>query len=119
MILVGEPLERRQSPMTLVDGQFSMPFLAAVMLRQGSFGWSDFGPHLTDPTTLAFCRVVTPVPDVRVEPPATKNFAATVQVPWPRLRLRPVVTDGEDACRCSWRTGAPSIRWSQSRCVTD
>ena len=80
MILVAEPLEKRQNPETLVDGQFSMPFLASAMLRQGSFGWADFERFLGDPGILETCKIVTPVQDDRVEPPATNNFAATVQV---------------------------------------
>ena len=65
---------------TLVDGQFSMPFLAAVMLRQGSFGWSDFERYLPDQGILATCKIVVPVQDDRVEPPVTNNFAATVAI---------------------------------------
>jgi 2-methylcitrate dehydratase PrpD len=61
MILVGDPLERRQDPRTLVDGQFSMPFLAAVMIRQGSFGWSDFEKYLPDADIRRACKTVVPV----------------------------------------------------------
>ena len=61
MILVGDPLDRRQDPRTLVDGQFSMPFLAAVMLRKGSFGWSDFEEYLPDPGIQRACKIVVPV----------------------------------------------------------
>ena len=61
-------------------GQFSMPFLAAVMLRQGSFGWSDFEKYLPDQGILDTCKIVVPVQDDRVEPPATNNFAATVAI---------------------------------------
>ena len=69
MILVGDPLERRQDPRTLVDGQFSMPFLAAVMLRQGSFGWSDFEKYLRDADIQRACKMVVPVRHCAIIPP--------------------------------------------------
>ncbi|WP_438751037.1 MmgE/PrpD family protein [Pararhizobium sp. O133] len=42
IVLTGAPLEDKRRPKTVVDGQFSMPFAAAVALYQGSFGWDDY-----------------------------------------------------------------------------
>jgi 2-methylcitrate dehydratase PrpD len=42
----------------VVDGQFSMPFVASVALRTGGFAWDDYARHLSDPATLALCRKV-------------------------------------------------------------
>ncbi len=56
--LVGTPLEQKQNPKSVVDGQFSMPFVAAVVLREGAMGWDDYATHLTDPATLALTRKV-------------------------------------------------------------
>ncbi|MBV2183055.1 MAG: MmgE/PrpD family protein [Rhizobium sp.] len=42
IVLTGAPLEDKQRPKTVVDGQFSMPFTAAVALYQGRFGWDDY-----------------------------------------------------------------------------
>lgn len=40
--LTGAPLEAKQHPKSVVDGQFSMPFTAAVALYRGSFSWDDY-----------------------------------------------------------------------------
>ncbi|MGR7994468.1 MmgE/PrpD family protein [Xanthobacter sp. ZOL 2024] len=40
--LTGAPLEEKQHPRNIVDGQFSMPFAAAVALHRGRFGWDDY-----------------------------------------------------------------------------
>ncbi len=40
--LTGAPLEEKQRPRNIVDGQFSMPFAAAVALHRGRFGWDDY-----------------------------------------------------------------------------
>lgn len=42
IVLTGEPLEEKRRARSVVAGQFSMPFTAAVMLDQGSFGWDDY-----------------------------------------------------------------------------
>ena len=49
--LVGAPLEVKRRARSVVDGQFSMPFAAAVALQRGGFGWDDYdllGQPLTD-----------------------------------------------------------------------
>ncbi|MFT4151117.1 MAG: MmgE/PrpD family protein [Paracoccaceae bacterium] len=40
--LVGAPLEAKRRARSVVDGQFSMPFAAAVALLRGRFGWDDY-----------------------------------------------------------------------------
>jgi len=40
--LVGAPLADKKRPRSVVEGQFSMPFAAAVALYQGRFGWDDY-----------------------------------------------------------------------------
>lgn len=42
IVLVGAPLEVKQKARSVVDGQFSMPFAAAVALLRGRFGWDDY-----------------------------------------------------------------------------
>ncbi|MFT3987535.1 MmgE/PrpD family protein [Aestuariivirga sp.] len=42
IVLTGDPLEEKRHPKSIVDGQFSMPFTAAVALSQGRFGWDDY-----------------------------------------------------------------------------
>ncbi len=68
--LIGDPEPAKQAPKSVVDGQFSMAFCAAVALRTGGFTWDDYARHLGDPATLALCkRVVT-----RVDPRAQADF---------------------------------------------
>jgi 2-methylcitrate dehydratase PrpD len=70
--LIGNPEAAKQSPQSVVDGQFSMAFCAAVALRNGSFGWDDYARHLGDPATLALCKKVR----TRVDPKAQADFPA-------------------------------------------
>lgn len=42
IVLTGAPLHEKRVPKTVVDGQFSMPFTAAVALANGQFGWDDY-----------------------------------------------------------------------------
>ena len=70
--IIGDPQDDKRNPKNVVDGQFSMPFCAAVVLRQGGMGWDDYARHLGDPETLALCRRVT----CAVDPQAEANFPA-------------------------------------------
>ena len=56
--IIGDPEAAKQQPKSVVDGQFSMAFCAAVALRTGNLAWDDYATHLTDPATLALCRKV-------------------------------------------------------------
>lgn len=42
MALVGDPAAAKRRARSIVDGQFSMPFAAAVALTRGGFGWDDY-----------------------------------------------------------------------------
>jgi 2-methylcitrate dehydratase PrpD len=68
--LIGDPEPAKQSPKSVVDGQFSMAFCAAVALRKGGFTWDDYAQHLGDNATLALCRRV----KTRVDPRAQADF---------------------------------------------
>ncbi len=48
--LTGAPIEKKRRPRTIVEGQFSMPFTAALMLDQGRFGWDDYSALATPPS---------------------------------------------------------------------
>lgn len=65
--IIGDPEADKQNPRNLVDAQFSMPFVAAVALREGGFQWDDYARHLEDPTTLDLCRHTTSVVDDQAE----------------------------------------------------
>jgi 2-methylcitrate dehydratase PrpD len=70
--ITGDPEPAKQSPKSVVDGQFSMAFCAAVALRSGGLVWDDYARHLGDPATLALCKRVR----TRVDPKAQADFPA-------------------------------------------
>lgn len=70
--IIGDPEAAKQSPRSVVDGQFSMAFCAAVAMRTGGMVWDDYARHLGDPATLAFCKKVR----TRVDPRAQADFPA-------------------------------------------
>jgi len=70
--ITGDPELAKQSPKSVVDGQFSMAFCAAVALRSGGLVWDDYARHLGDPATLALCKRVR----TRVDPKAQADFPA-------------------------------------------
>lgn len=80
MNIVGDPIEAKQKPVTVVDGQFSMPFLAAAALRIGGFGWDDYKTHLTDRETLDLTAKVTCHLDTRCDAAFPANMAGTASI---------------------------------------
>jgi 2-methylcitrate dehydratase PrpD len=95
--IVGDPEERKHHPQSIVDGQFSMPFLAAVALRQGGVGWDDYTRHLGDEQTLALCQRVHSVVDDRAEAefPRQMSGVATVRTGRGDFERLVVVPKGE------------------------
>ncbi len=81
--IIGQPHAAKQNPKSIVDGQFSMPFLAAVALRQGGMGWDDYSRHLRDPETLTLTRKVTSIIDPLAEAEFPRQMAGVA-----RLRTR-------------------------------
>ena len=43
--IIGYPLNDKQHPKSIVDGQFSMPFCAAVTVKSGGLKWDDYKTH--------------------------------------------------------------------------
>ncbi|OYX70618.1 MAG: 2-methylcitrate dehydratase [Rhizobiales bacterium 32-66-11] len=64
--LTGAPLAEKRRARTVVDGQFSMPFTAAVALDQGAFGWDDYD-RLGDPAIEAMCDRIDVEADAALE----------------------------------------------------
>jgi 2-methylcitrate dehydratase PrpD len=75
--LTAEPLVAKRRPANVVDGQFSMPFTAAVALARGAFGWDDYA-DLTDPALTAVADRIDVVRDTRVEEGTSHPFGATL-----------------------------------------
>jgi 2-methylcitrate dehydratase PrpD len=78
--ITGDPEAAKQSPQSVVDGQFSMPFCASVALRTGGFVWDDYARHLRDPETLAFCKRVTTRVDQRAQADFPAEMSAAVRI---------------------------------------
>ncbi|MDR3468049.1 MAG: MmgE/PrpD family protein [Xanthobacteraceae bacterium] len=76
--LTGDPATKRH-PTSIVGGQFSMFFTAALALDQGSFGWDDYA-RLGDPALNAIADRIEVVQDDRLEAGRTHPFGARVTV---------------------------------------
>ena len=78
--LIGDPESEKQNPRNYVDGQFSMPFVAAVALREGGMSWDSYAPHLDDPRTRSLCRRINSVVDPEVESHFPAHMAGSARV---------------------------------------
>ena len=78
--IIGETDAVKCNPASAVDGQFSMPFCGAVILRQGTMGWDDYARHLGDEETLALTRKFTTVTDPWAEAEYPANMAGIARV---------------------------------------
>ena len=78
--IIGGPEDQKQNPKGIVDGQFSMPFCAAVVLQEGNMIWDDYDQHINDKNTLALCKKVTTKVGRRAEAEFPENMAASVSI---------------------------------------
>ena len=78
--LIGDPEPEKQNPRNYVDAQFSMPFVAAVALREGGMSWDSYAAHLEDPHTRALCRRIRSVVDPEVEDRFPAHMAGSARV---------------------------------------
>ena len=78
--LIGDPEPDKQNPRNYVDGQFSMPFVAAVALREGGMSWDSYAAHLEDPRTRALCRRISSVVDPEVENHFPAHMAGSARI---------------------------------------
>lgn len=95
MALVGDPAAAKRRARSIVDGQFSMPFAAAVALTRGRFGWDDYD-LLGNPEIDALCDRVDTFRDESLEG-LIHPFGATlaVEARGERLSLRIPDPSGE------------------------
>jgi 2-methylcitrate dehydratase PrpD len=95
--IIGDPEAEKQNPKSIVDGQFSMPFVAAVALAQGGMEWDDYARFIEDPETLDLCRRVTSVVDAQAEAefPAQLSGVARVRTSRGRFEAFVAVPKGE------------------------
>ena len=78
--IIGDPVEDKQNPRGVVEGQFSMAFCAAVAMREGGLKWDDYATHLGDNKTLELCRKIVAMPDAKAEAEFPENLSAAVRV---------------------------------------
>ena len=78
--IIGDPEEDKHQPKGVVDGQFSMPFCAAVALLEGGLGWDDYAKHLGDSKTLDLCRRIHTVTDAKAEAEFPANLSGVARV---------------------------------------
>jgi 2-methylcitrate dehydratase PrpD len=90
--LIGDPEPAKQSPKSVVDGQFSMAFVASVALRTGGFVWDDYARHLGDAATLAMCKKVQARVDPRAQADFPKEMSAAVRIRTTRGAFETYVT---------------------------
>lgn len=76
--LVGAPLDDKRRARSIVAGQFSMPFAAAVAVLRGGFGWDDYD-LLGDPAVDALADRVEVWQDASLEG-LRHPFGATLEV---------------------------------------
>ncbi|MCO5159182.1 MAG: MmgE/PrpD family protein [Aquamicrobium sp.] len=95
MALVGDPAAAKRRARSIVDGQFSMPFAAAIALTRGRFGWDDYD-LLGRPEIDALCDRVETFRDESLEG-LSHPFGATLAVEacGERLSLRIPDPSGE------------------------
>ena len=77
--IIGGPGDKT-NPQSVVDGQFSMPFCAAVAMRAGGLAWDDYKTHLNDPATRALTRKVKTVVDARAQAEFPANLSGAVRI---------------------------------------
>lgn len=89
--LTGAPLAAKRRARTVVEGQFSMPFTAAVALDQGSFGWDDYR-RLGEPALDALADRIDVTADASLENLA-HPFGATLTLETPAGTLSRRIPD--------------------------
>ncbi len=70
----------KHDPQTVVDGQFSMAFCAAVAFREGRMAWDDYAKHLSDEDTKALTRKINAVVDAQAEAEYPAQMSGVVRV---------------------------------------
>jgi 2-methylcitrate dehydratase PrpD len=77
--LVGLPAEHKKNPESVVDGQFSMHWTAAVAALRRGLTWADYA-LVRDPVVLDLVRRTEVVVDPASEKAYPDHFASTVRV---------------------------------------
>ncbi|RMF03558.1 MAG: MmgE/PrpD family protein, partial [Alphaproteobacteria bacterium] len=77
--IIGGPDDKTRVE-SVVDGQFSMPFCAAIALQEGGFVWDDYVRHLGDARTRELTKRVRSVVDPRAEAEFPVNMSGSARI---------------------------------------
>ncbi len=77
MTLIGAPADRKADPQSVVDGQFSGPFVVATALCTGTVGWDSYA-LLQDPAIRALLPRLVCEHDPEAEAAFPANMAASL-----------------------------------------
>jgi 2-methylcitrate dehydratase PrpD len=101
--IIGTPIEQKRRPQSLVDGQFSMPFLASVALQRRRMAWSDY-ELVGDDTTNALADRVAVVADAEANEVYPGRWLASLELVTTRGTFtdRRWITHGEPELPMSW-----------------
>jgi len=80
LLLVGAPIARKREAIDVVEGQFSMPFNAAVAVIEGSMGWESYARRLGTPEIARLMSRVDVAHDEEVETLFPERFGARVRI---------------------------------------
>ncbi len=78
--IIGDPEADKHNPKSAVDGQFSMPFCAAMALREGGLAWDHYARHIDDAKTLDLCKRVGSAIDPKAEAEFPGNLSGSVKI---------------------------------------
>lgn len=79
LAIIGTPLEKKRRPENIVDGQFSMPFLAAVALTRRRMAWGDY-ELLGDPGINSLMQRIDVVSDPEANRVHPEKWLSTVVI---------------------------------------
>lgn len=77
--VIGAPLDKRRKPQTIVDGQFSAPFVIAVALLTGKMDWASYA-LLRDPAVQKMMDRITCKIDEEAESAFPAQMAGSLEV---------------------------------------
>ena len=78
--IIGDPEDVKHNPDSIVAGQFSMAFCAAIALTEGGMAWDDYSKHVGNAKTLELCKRVSAIVDAKAEAEFPKNLSGVVRV---------------------------------------
>jgi len=98
MLLIGAPPDKKANPQSVVDGQFSGPFVISAALATGGMGWDSY-QLLNDDTVRSLLPKVTCAfdPEIEAEFPTNMSGKLTIEARGLRFEQTVVVPKGEPA----------------------